>query len=602
MWLKKTVNRSKYGTVSNCVFILSSIWKYQKMMFFFFFLEVITVPIKQFFLPIISKTIIEFTVNPEIILSKNIALLIPFSFAFLIIINNIQTSVNTESCWRSFYVRMKLMEEKNKKAMEINYADLEQSHTLDIIQRATNSCNSGDMGCEGLIHELYDFGVNLSCAIIGIIILTSLNYAIIICIFVLTIVSGLINTQQQGKIKILVWNPLGKWYRKYEFLRSCSTNISSAKEIRIFNLKNIYMNIHKHLVEERLRFTKTESGIFSKIQIFQALIWAICQIGVYGYLIYSIFHRDLTVAQFSLYLSSSVIFFNKMASCVNQLSNIFARAREVSDYRLFLDQQTNSTYKNKALLLGEKFTIEFKNVYFKYPNNSNFVLKNINIKISSTEHIAIVGLNGAGKTTFIKLLMGIYEPTKGEILINGISYKNYSQKSLFNVFSPVFQETNLFAFNTIENIAMKTKQNINIDKINLALNQVNLKQEINKLGLNTILIKGIYDDGIDLSGGEKQKIALLRAIYKDSPIFILDEPSSALDPLSEAALYKQINIAFLNKTVIFITHQLSSTKFCKNIVFFSKGQISEYGSHDDLMLLNGEYARLFSIQASNFKN
>ena len=248
----------------------------------------------------------------------------------------------------------------------------------------------------------------------------------------------------------------------------------------------------------------------------------------------------------------------------------------------------------------DRVDIEFKNVWFKYPNKDDYILKDINIKINAGEKLAIVGMNGAGKSTFIKLLCRLYEPTKGEILVNGENISSYDSAEYSNLLTVVLQDFKLFAFSVSDNIVLQ--KDYNQDKFNSALEKANIKDRLQKLKdkEKTYISKEFDDNGVDFSGGERQKIAIARAIYRNSKIFILDEPNSAMDPISESKFYENFRNITEQKTTIYISHRLASAKFCDNIAVFNDGQITEYGSHESLIELKGLYSDLFNKQASGY--
>jgi len=252
----------------------------------------------------------------------------------------------------------------------------------------------------------------------------------------------------------------------------------------------------------------------------------------------------------------------------------------------------------------DRYEFKFENVSFRYPEQKDFALKNLNLTINAGKRLAVVGLNGAGKTTMIKLLLRLYDPTEGRILLNGVDIRKYNRVEYFRLFSPVFQNVEIFAFPMAENVSMKTPNETDADKAYEKLVLAGLKEKVDSLkkGVQTELLKVLHDDGIDLSGGEKQKLALARALYKDAPVVVLDEPTAALDALAEYKLYMDFDKLIGNKTAVYISHRLSSTRFCDNIALFKNGEMVEYGTHDELLSKNGDYAEMFRVQAQYYND
>lgn len=248
-----------------------------------------------------------------------------------------------------------------------------------------------------------------------------------------------------------------------------------------------------------------------------------------------------------------------------------------------------------------KYEIEFKNVSFKYPGTENMILKNLSIKLTVGERLAIVGMNGSGKTTFIKLLCRLYDPTEGEIMLNGTNIKNYDIAEYMNIFSVVFQDFKLFSVPLCQNVATSLKYSE--ERIWDSLKKAGIDERINSMPLKekTSLYKDFDDDGIEISGGEAQKIALARALYKSAPFIILDEPTAALDPISEYEIYERFNSFVGKKTAIYISHRLSSCRFCSKIAVFHDGRIIETGSHDELVAdESSKYYELWNSQAKYY--
>ena len=219
----------------------------------------------------------------------------------------------------------------------------------------------------------------------------------------------------------------------------------------------------------------------------------------------------------------------------------------------------------------------------------------------SGEKLAIVGVNGAGKTTFVKLLARLYDPQQGRILLNGVDIRRFDREEYWKLFSVVFQEIKIFAFSVAENVALgKALQE---DRLQKALRQADIDKKINSLShkTQTSLLKILDEEGIELSGGESQRLALARALYKDGPIVALDEPTAALDALAESAIYEGFNEMVQDKTAIYISHRLASTRFCDRIAFFENGRVVEYGTHDQLMALGQKYAEMFRLQAHYYQ-
>jgi ATP-binding cassette subfamily C protein len=248
--------------------------------------------------------------------------------------------------------------------------------------------------------------------------------------------------------------------------------------------------------------------------------------------------------------------------------------------------------------------VEFEHVSFKYPGSGQYALRDVNLKISAGEKLAVVGLNGAGKSTFIKLLMRLYTPESGRILLGGVDIQTYKRDDYFKLFSAVFQEINTFAFSIAENVSMRETNKTDAARVRKVLDLAGLSEKLGSLpkGIETSMLKNLDLEGVEFSGGETQKLALARALYKDAPYIVLDEPTAALDALAEERMYLEFDKLARGKTAVYISHRLASTRFCDRILMFEGGTIAECGTHEALISQGGKYAELFGIQAQYYRS
>ncbi|MDE7210703.1 MAG: ABC transporter ATP-binding protein/permease, partial [Lachnospiraceae bacterium] len=320
----------------------------------------------------------------------------------------------------------------------------------------------------------------------------------------------------------------------------------------------------------------------------------------YVYLIVHALKGEISVGEFTLYLSGMVVFNNTILDIANTVIDLKQYNEYFEPFQQFTEYLNHIGDGVERIREKEGYTIEFRNVSFRYPGQSGYALKNINLKMTSGESICIVGENGAGKTTLIKLLLRLYHVKEGEILLNGININRYKTEDYLNCFSVVFQDYKLFA--------ASLKENIILNRIGQEGEQENLKRAMEMSGTAEVLLeKGIHEEvsvfklfdetGIEFSGGESQKIAFARALYKDAPILLLDEPSSALDPLSEVKLLENLSLVSQGKLSVFISHRLTSAKICNRILVFHEGELVEDGSHEQLMERAAVYEELYRMQS-----
>lgn len=494
------------------------------------------------------------------------------------------------------------MVEKNRKAMTIDFRNIEDSDVLDCYQKAGNAANGNMNGIEGMMRQIVNLLMNFTVAVVGLIILGTMNIWIVLVMAILSVITFAVRNKANARAKRLVWDPLAPWWRKNNYLSNLSSDFSSAKDIRMFGLKDWLTEKFQREKEVRVEAQKTNAKIWIHASNFTSLCFALSQIMVYAWLLYMAVRHEITLGNFSLYLASSTTFYNIIRQIMETTASLLQCSREVDDWRSFLDFDGGDPDEGRPVPPMESYEFEFRNVSFQYPKAEKYALKNLSLTLRAGERLAVVGLNGAGKTTFIKLLLRLYDPTKGEIFLNGVNIKEYSKTSYYRLFSPVFQDVNLFAFPLAENVSMKAPENTDRKRSEKCLIDAGLEEKIRELpqGIDTEILKVIYDDGTDLSGGEKQKLALARALYKDAPVVILDEPTAALDALAESRLYSDFDKLIGGKTAVYISHRLSSTQFCSRIAMFQDGGLAECGTHRELLERGGAYAEMFHIQAQYY--
>jgi ABC transporter, ATP-binding protein len=395
--------------------------------------------------------------------------------------------------------------------------------------------------------------------------------------------------------------------RKLDYIYQVMTQYEYAKEVRINRAETYTSNKYDGIMKSQLEKLKKLFLKRTGINILSAVITIIQSASMYLYFSYMVFSGNISISEYTILLGSTTLFVSLILGFF-EIVALFGRSCSLLDY--YLDYQ-NAIIKNSNIYASNKLphpsvnfsspVIRFENVSFTYPNTENPILKNINLELKPNERTGLVGLNGSGKTTFVKLLTRLYDPTEGMITINGTDIKDIPYKQYSALIGVVLQDYYLFAYSVKENITLETPYDEK--KLRSALKESGSDKKIEALknGIDTSVSKVLDKDGIEFSGGEGQKLALARAIYKNSPILVLDEPTSALDPIAEYELFSRLNDISKNKLTLYISHRLSSTKFCDKIVVLSDGEIAEIGSHNELMDRGGLYCELFTSQAKYYK-
>ena len=393
--------------------------------------------------------------------------------------------------------------------------------------------------------------------------------------------------------------------RYINYYNDVSVSENAAKDIRIFDMSGGIQAKAESYYKSNLKLEK-KKRFFAIIQeLFNYLISHSMDFAVYVLLGVYVLKSELSLGEMSLAIGNIVTFrqyFKKVSSTLVGYSDT-AKYVEYYDSFMSLESKFRKTgQENLILNKTDKFTIEFRNVSFRYPGQEEYVLRNFNVIINNNEKISIIGENGAGKSTFIKLLMRLYDPTDGEILFNGTNIKNFDYDQYLSIFTPVFQDFKLFAFTLEENISSFKCDDS--DKVIDAAGKAGIAEYIEDLPdkYNTFISKRFCEGGVDFSGGEQQKIAIARAYFKDnSAITILDEPTSALDPKAEYQIYKEFNDLIGDNTAFFISHRLASSKFCDKIMVIKDKKLFEYGTHKELIAKDGYYSELYNMQSSYYE-
>ena len=500
--------------------------------------------------------------------------------------------------WRFDHVFNQIFIEKNKVIMSSDYEHIEMSDTQNFIKRAERGI-AWWYGIGGFYHSFFELLQYLFSIIVAFVIVFNIRMWIIMIVILLAVLRYFISNFHHKVEREKYWDVIPYYIRKSNYLYALSKNTDIGKDIRMYNLNSVIENNMYQIDSKLILMNKKNQFRNFKLESILHIISVIEQVILYLYLIKRLVIGEISVSDFSFYVSSIFVLSSSLSNACYTLAKFRQYSNEVYDVRkLFaLNENKICFEKNNIKEIQE---IEFVNVFFKYPGQKDYVLKNISFKVKKGEKIALVGLNGAGKTTIIKLLSGLYKPNKGVILINGKEQSKLNKEELFTYVAPIFQEIYVYGMTLAENISFK-KEN-EYKEIDDLLKKVELYDKVKTLKkeTNTMLLSFLDEEGIDLSGGEKQKLALARMLHKNSEILIFDEPTAAMDALAEEKLYMQFNEMTDNKITIFISHRLASTRFCNNILLIDDGCIVEQGSHNELINENKKYAKLYKIQAENY--
>lgn len=395
-------------------------------------------------------------------------------------------------------------------------------------------------------------------------------------------------------------------YRKLSYVMSKPGDFTASKDIRIYAMAGWFREVYADLLSTRSAWAQ-KMYLREFLSRIAGLVVILLRDGAaYAMLIIMALNGEITVEQFVLYFAAISTFATYVGNIMTEWNGMNASSLKVCDYREYMDipEQDGSGEASADDHLSDPPEITFDHVTFRYDGAETDTLKDISFTIRPGEKIALVGMNGAGKTTLVKLLCGLYLPTSGDIKINGVSIRKFIRNDYYRLFSPAFQDVQTAFFSLADTVSGQLEDGGDPVRAEECMRRAGLGKKIDSLpkGIHTKLDKQINKDGIELSGGELQKLMLARALYKDAPILVLDEPTAALDPIAENEIYLQYRDMTQSKTSLFISHRLASTQFCDRILYLQDGRIIEQGTHTALTALGGEYSKLYEMQSCWYRD
>ena len=435
--------------------------------------------------------------------------------------------------------------------------------------------------------------------------LTILSYLdwLLLALVIATCIAGFLVSRYTNNWIFLHRETEEVYYAKKLYIREKAESLELAKDIRIFGLQNWLNELLDHVHDAYLDFRLKAERKRLLADMTEAVLTMVRNGVAYVYLINMALKEGLGVPEFLLYFTAVTTFTTWVMGILQQAAKLHEQSLDISQVREFLEYPEPFRFEGGEVIpAADSFELKLENASFRYPGAEEDTIRNLNLTVRPGEKLAIVGLNGAGKTTLVKLLCGLFDPTEGRVLLNGKDIREFDRREYYGLFSAVFQEFSILDVTVAENIA-QTNQDIDYDRVRDCIEKAGLTKTIAKLpdGLDTHIGREVYLDGVLFSGGQTQRLMLARALYKDGPILMLDEPTAALDPIAENDIYMKYNDMTAGKTSIFISHRLASTRFCDRIIFVADGCVAEEGTHESLLALDGAYAKLFEVQSRYYR-
>lgn len=594
----------------NHIYILRIAFQHSKSYFCIFFLLIMVTNIKDLVLVIAPKYIfdgMQFGGSFEAILIP-VVIYVTLYLCLHLMIHGLEFGKNVLEA----KLKMQMNVELGEKFMKVDYHLLEEHSTFEMFQQAKIAVSGGlsDLQMQGLSEKqgITGYFEQLAKLIKDIILLCSVLYVLtyleptLILLILFCIGLSMIFSTIQVKANVAVRREAAPYHAKSRYCKRLLRSFEFGKEFRVFDLTDFFVSRFESCTREFLKvrdfyqrrcwFASVMSYVVNNGLRLLVLIGLIMKLRMGG----------ITVGDFAMVFAAILTFSDTSQDLLRAILTLNIFTTFMSDYRRCMQMKEEKETEEPEVLADIR-EIRFRNVWYSYSDTKegNYALKDINLVIHPNEKISIVGFNGAGKTTFIKLLLGVYEPTRGEILINGKNRKEYSKDNLKRYMSAVFQDFIIYALSVEENIAMGE-----------AINEMLLKESMHRGGIQSKIssltrkeksvIGGFFEeDDLLLSGGESQKIAMARCFYRNTPIIALDEPTSALDVLSEDRMYKDVLEQAKEECILFISHRLASSRFCERILVFDSGEIIEDGTHEQLLGLKGCYYEMWRVQAEKFR-
>ncbi len=596
----------EYGVISNCLYILRAYRKYRPSMIFFLILGGITGASMSYIWTIIGKLVIDMIERQQGAGTQDIKPLLYLIIGTTVIefvMMWLNTLVTKNLDLGFTFTRLKLTKERIARSMQMEYEQLETPDMLDRLQKAKRATGFQYGGVEGLMRDMWQFMIQFTSVITAVAIISTMDFRLVLVILVLSLIQFEYFDYIRIKDKEIMWDAMAGTWRRLEYMQTVSTDFTYAKDIRLYGMKDWLNEKHRQVNLEELARWIQSRRYWQYNSAFSAAISLVRNVIIYGWMIYDILFGGMSIGDFTLYVGSAIAMSGAITAFLQSVGGMRERSSRMDDFRTFMDIEfADEGRETIPVPKSDRYTFEFRNVSFRYQGQEQYALKNLNLTLEAGHRLAVVGLNGAGKTTFIKLLLRLYDVTEGQILCNGTDIREFDRNEYFRLFAPAFQEVEVFAFPLSENISMTTADRTDKDKAEQYIRAAGMGDKLDKLpdGMDTELLKVLYDDGVDLSGGEKQKLALARALYKGAPVVVLDEPTAALDALAEYRLYQSFNGMIGDRTAVYISHRLSSTRFCDSIAMFKAGEMVEQGTHEELLAKNGAYAEMFRVQAQYY--
>ena len=520
----------------------------------------------------------------------------------LILLNGLLGYVDQNTMFGRVRLRISIINDLNEKACTTSYPNTRDPKALKLFEKAQDATRSNSRPAEHIWTTLTGLLLNLAGFAVYLTLLSGLDLGLIGVVAVTT-AAGFFISQRINAWGYHHREEESSYQKKIRYIAQNTESIQLAKDIRIFGLGPWLSDIYESTLRLYDAFINRRERIYTGACAVDALL-SLARNGIaYAYLIWLTLTEGLPASQFLLYFSAFTGFSTWVTGILQECSTLYKESLDLSTIQEYLHLPEPFHFADGAPVPpADRYELRLDHVTFRYPGTKKPILQDLSLTIRPGEKVAVVGLNGAGKTTLVKLLCGFYDPDEGRVLLNEQDIRQFDRRAYYQLFSTVFQESSELDITVAQTVAQRV-DGIDMDKVKACVAKAGLAEKIASLpqGYDTHLGKQVYLDGVELSGGQTQRLMLARALYKDGAFLVLDEPTAALDPIAESDIYQKYNEMTAGKSSVFISHRLASTRFCDRILFVKDGGIAEEGTHEELLQKGGAYAKLFNVQARYYQ-
>ena len=526
-------------------------------------------------------------------------------FAFgLMFVSAASAYVNANTLYGRISVRREIINLLNRKAATTSYPNLEDDRFRKLMAKSGECVCQNDAATEAIWTTLTDLLTDFLGFLLYAGLLTAVQ-PLLILVILATAVTGWFIGNYVNSYGYRHRDEEAETEKHMKYLLGCASDLKASKEIRIFGMRPWLVELRDKAMASYRAFHRKAEGVYIWAKIADLILTFLRNAVAYAYLIGLVVTEGLGVAEFLLFFTAAGGFSEWVTGILGGLNTLHRQALDISTVRECLDYAEPYRFEDGKPIRARadrRYEIRLEGVSFRYPGAGKNALTDIDLTLHPGEKLAVVGLNGAGKTTLVKLICGFLDPTEGRVLLDGEDIRNFDRRDYYAMFSAVFQNFSLLAGTIAANVA-QDEEDIDMERVKVCLEKAGLRGKIESLpeGYETYLNREVYDSAISLSGGETQRLMMARALYKNAPFIVLDEPTAALDPIAESEMYRKYDEMTEGKSSVYISHRLASTRFCDRIIMIGDGGICEEGTHEELLKRGGKYADLYEIQSKYYR-